>query len=86
MSERTKAIERARNQGCGVLTICHLGVWTIGPSESVPYGELHEYLSMNDWYAGRGLCLDRTIRRRRAGLDQSNFAMAYVTSRPYCAW
>jgi hypothetical protein len=59
VSERTEAIERARAKGCGVLAICHLGLWMVGPAESVPRGELHEYLSMNDWYAGQIAWVDR---------------------------
>jgi hypothetical protein len=53
VSERTEAIEKATATGCGVLAICHLGVWMVGPSRVVPCGELHEFLSMNDWYAGQ---------------------------------
>jgi hypothetical protein len=35
---------------------CHLGVWIVGPTESVPFGE---FLSMNDWYAGQPVWVER---------------------------
>jgi hypothetical protein len=46
-------IEKATAKGCGVLAICHLGLWMVDPAESVPYGELHDFPSMNDWCAGQ---------------------------------